>query len=134
MPYPVIRDILTLKGLTFVPQSCNFYWVRTVRINAFRFCIMRNIKLAFHLVCGVLLVSGVASHASEDRIDGRLQHVAIDNRISAPRLELQALTEDEEKEVVSVSEKRPSRATTSERVTKATLQRQNKTRRVVAGQ
>ena len=95
---------------------------------------MRTVKFTLLLICSVSVFSGLKAYATENTLDTRLKQRAIDNRISAPRLELKPMSEEKEKNALVVSKKRTHKGIVAQRVTKARLERSNKTRRVVAGQ
>ncbi len=95
---------------------------------------MRTVTLTLLLVFSVSVASGLNAYATENALDTRLKQHTIDNRISAPRLELKPMSEEKEMNALVVSKKRTHKGTAAQRVTKARLERSNKTRRVVAGQ
>ena len=95
---------------------------------------MRAVKLALFIGCSASVFSALEVHATETRLDTRLGHTAIDNRISAPRLELKPLVDEEEKDAIVVTKKKTTGSAAAERVSKARLRRSTKTKRVVAGQ
>jgi hypothetical protein len=72
--------------------------------------------------------------ASENRLDLRLEHAPISERLQTPRLELGALKEKETELAVTATRKRTSRGAVAPKVSRARLQRKEKTRKVVASQ
>ncbi len=84
-------------------------------------------------VVGMALLASVAA-ASETRLDLRLRHEPLDERLRVPRLQMEALKEKEAELAVQATRKRRSRTATTPKVSKARLQRKEKTRKVVAAQ
>ena len=92
-----------------------------------------SVKKMF-LVGAVMLVATCFVNADE-RLDFRIKHKQVSNRMATPRLALGALKEKDKKEELQVQKKvASSSSSTRRRITKNDEQRKKKTKRVVASQ
>ncbi len=89
----------------------------------------------FVLCCAIAVVIVDAPRAwGDERISVRLKSSPIDNRVVAPRLEMQDITDEPE---IALQKVRPKKAAPSDTIAKARRResvRKQKTRRVVASQ